>query len=320
MTRENEPVRVEIIAPVHNRRDITLQCLKSINNLDRSGLDIHVIIVDDGSTDGTSEAIRKQYPDVEIVAGNGELWFTAATNRGIQAALKHSPDYVLTINDDEVFDPQLLQRMVACAKENPKSVVGALLLLWDQPHRVFQVAPQWNVWLGGYRHWQQQTVWTVPDAPFEVDVIVGNCVLFPVEAIRECGLMNEKRLPHYGDAEFTPRMKRRGWRLLIEPSARVFCQPNTPPPSLGKMPLKKLFRTAFIDLGNANSVRRRFYANWYSAPNKLEALMSVPIFYLRYLLGKNIEGDYANQVSEAELKEELAGKIIRRSYRSSSSQ
>ena len=88
--------RVEIITPVHNRRDITLQCLKSLARINSNALDIHIIIVDDGSTDGTSEAISANYPQVEIIKGDGNLWFTAGTNRGIEAALKHNPDYILT--------------------------------------------------------------------------------------------------------------------------------------------------------------------------------------------------------------------------------
>ena len=54
--------RVELVTPVHNRRDITLQCLRSLSRIDRTGLDIHITVVDDGSTDGTGDAIREQFP------------------------------------------------------------------------------------------------------------------------------------------------------------------------------------------------------------------------------------------------------------------
>ena len=95
------------------------------------------------------------------------------------------------------------------AEKNPRSVIGALLLLWDTPHKIFQIAPEWQTFNGGWRHWHQQTVWTVPDKPFKVDLIVGNCVLVPAAAIKAHGLMNSKRYPNFGDAEYTPRLKKK---------------------------------------------------------------------------------------------------------------
>lgn len=302
--------KIAVVTPVHNRKDITLLCLRSLSRVKREGLQLEITIVDDGSTDGTSDAVKAEYPDVNIIHGDGSLWFTGGMNRGIMAAMKGDPDYVLAINNDSIFDEAFLERMVSCAERHPRSVVGPLLLLWDQPHRVFQVSPRWETLSGGVRHWQQQTIWTVPESAWETELIVGNCVLFPADAIRECGLMNERRLPHYGDAEYTPRMRRAGWRLLIEPSARVFCQPNTPPPSVRKMGLKKQLRTLFFDLGNASSLRRRFYGNWYAAPNKLKAIAALPIFYSRYLLGLNLEGEYALKIRELPLKELFAAQIV----------
>ena len=124
------PIRVEIVAPVHNRKAITLLCLRSLSRINSEGIDIHIVIVDDGSTDGTGEAIRREFPEVETVDGNGELWFTEGTNRGVLAALAHDPQFILTINDDAVFDSEFLQYMVATAQKYTRSIVGSLLLLW----------------------------------------------------------------------------------------------------------------------------------------------------------------------------------------------
>jgi GT2 family glycosyltransferase len=64
--------------------------------------------------------------------------------------------------------------------------------------------------VGRLAHWFHQTVWTVPEKPWRVDLIVGNCVLVPTEAIKEVGLMDSKRYPNFGDAEYTPRLRRKG--------------------------------------------------------------------------------------------------------------
>ena len=88
-------IRVAIVTPVHNRKEITLQCLRSISRLENDGLEFATFIVDDGSTDGTGSAIRAEFPEVEIIEGDGHLWFTEGTNVGIRAALRHNPDYIL---------------------------------------------------------------------------------------------------------------------------------------------------------------------------------------------------------------------------------
>jgi len=276
--------RVEIVAPVHNRKAITLQCLQSLSKIKRSGLHVHIIIVDDGSTDGTSEAIREKFRNVEIVKGDGSLWYTAGTNRGIQAALRRNPDFVLAINDDTVFDHSFLTKLVSCAQDNPRSVVGPLLISWDDRRSVFQVGAKWSTWYGGWQHPRSLTLEAIPSLPWEVQIIVGNCVLYPVAAISEVGLMNEKSLPQYGDAEYTPRMRKCGWKLVIEPRARVYCQPNGVPPSLRTLRWNQLLNVLFLDQHNGANLARLFIARWYSAPSKMDAIGAFVVHNLRLLL------------------------------------
>lgn len=311
---QHEPqktIRVEIVTPVHNRREITLQCLRSLSRIDSTGLDIHIVIVDDGSTDGTSAAIRDQFPDVEVVEGDGSLWFTEGTNVGMRAALEHDPKYLLLINDDSVFDSRFLINLVETAESHPRSVVGPLLLLWDQPHKLFQTAPVWDTWGGGWRHWYQQTVWTVPDRPFRVDIIVGNCVLVPAAAVRECGLMDARRFPSFGDAEYTPRLKRAGWDLLIDPRARVFCMPNTVFPSARRLGLVRLLKALFFDLKDVHNLRRRFFANWCAAPSRAAAVTAFIAFLVRIPLGKSIEtAKWIDAQTEPPLAETFRGRMV----------
>jgi GT2 family glycosyltransferase len=296
-------VRIEIVTPVHNRIEETILCLNSLARVDRTGLDIHIIIVDDGSTDGTAQTVAAKYPEVEIISGDGSLWYTAGTNRGLEAALRNDPHYILAINNDSIFDSDCIQRLVACAQKDPRSVVGPVLLDRSLPHKVFQVGPRWELWRGGYRHWFRQTVWTLPKAPFEVELIVGNCVLYPAKAVREAGLMDERRLPQFGDVEYTPRMRRLGWRLLIEPRARVFCKPNDVIKGFRKLGLSEKIDHLFVNKMSPYSFWRRLYGNLGGAPGRVQGLLSVPLYYARLLAGISGDGQWALSQKEEPLSE-----------------
>jgi len=300
-------VRVALVIPVHNRREVTLQCLRSLERIDSQGLDVKIFVVDDGSTDGTSVAIRSRFPEVDIIAGDGTLHYAAGTNRGIEAAIKWPANFVVMMNDDSVFHDQFLQRLVATAMANPRSLVGALLLLWNEPHRVFQVAPKWRPLRGGWSMPEDLTAFSVESTSFGVDVIVGNCVLVPAEAIKECGMLDERRFPHgWGDAQYTTRLRRAGWKLLIEPRAFVWCEPNEYPPSLHQMTLPRMFEVLFRDRTHPQNLQRQFIALWESAPSKVQAITAFIGYLLglvvksftfgfRRLTGRNIASDHVRQ-------------------------
>jgi GT2 family glycosyltransferase len=273
-------LKIEIVIPVYNRRETTLQGLRSLSRINKNRFDVQIVIVDDGSTDGTGEAIRKNFPEIKVIEGDGTLHYAAGTNRGISDALTRNPDFILTANDDAVFHPEFLQRLIKTAQKNPHSIIGGLLLLWDEPHKVFQVAQEWKTLEGGWIIPEDLTAFNVPQTAFEVECIVGNCVLFPVEAIRENGLMDEERFPHgWGDAEYLMRMKKNGWNLMVEPKAFIWCEPNTYPKPLHQLGLKEIFDVLFFNYKHPLNLRRQFIARWETAPTKFQGFLS----YLVYL-------------------------------------
>ncbi len=272
-------IKVVLVIPVYNRRETTLQALRSLRRIDAANLQVHVIVVDDGSTDGTGDAIRRAFPEVQIVQGDGTLHYAAGTNRGISAALAKNPDYIVTMNDDAIYHEQFLQRLLKTAETNPRSVVGALLLLWDEPHRVFQIAFEWKTFKGGWQQSEDLTAFDVPQKAFAVEGMAGNCVLFPAQAIRECGLMDEQKFPHgWGDMQYVVRMKKMGWKLLIEPKSYVWCEPNTYPKPLHHLPFTEILRVLFRNRRHPSNLQRQFIARWESAPTKPQAVIGFLIY------------------------------------------
>src|SRR6516164_5363299 len=90
--------KVALVVPVHNKIALTIRFLESLRAV--SYPKYSVIVVDDGSQDGTSRIVELRFPEVIVLKGHGNLWWSGATNLGVRYALKHGYDYVLTINND----------------------------------------------------------------------------------------------------------------------------------------------------------------------------------------------------------------------------
>lgn len=271
--------KTALVIPVHNRRATTIQGLRSLRRINTSGLDVKIIVVDDGSTDGTSDAIRAEFPEVELIAGDGSLHYAAGTNRGIEAAMAWNADHVVTMNDDSVFHEDFLVHLVETSRRFERSIVGSLLLLWDNPHVAFQVDPKWKPSQGGWVFPQDLTAFSVPDEPFEVECLVGNCLLVPAQAIRENGALDEVNFPSgWGDAQFTVRMKKAGWRLLVDPKSRVWCEPNTYPKPLHALKASDRLKILLRDQRHPANLQRQFKALWHSAPSKPSALVAFAFY------------------------------------------
>ena len=103
---------IYIIIPVHNRIHFTRSCLISLRS--QTNKKFITIVVDDGSSDGTCEMIQKEFPEVIVLHGNGNLWWTGAINHGVKYAVENAmmDNYILTMNDDIVFGPNYLETLI----------------------------------------------------------------------------------------------------------------------------------------------------------------------------------------------------------------
>ena len=211
---------IYIIIPVHNRKNFTRDCLLSLRK--QTFKKYSTIVVDDGSSDGTIEMIKKNFPEVVLLRGDGNLWWTGAINIGVKYVLENATpeDHILTLNDDSVVNSDYLETLIECAFKNPKSLVGSIALNDEEAGIVEDggVKINWSTAKFNFLSRGLEYKVIMNRGPFiiPVDVLSGRGTLIPVKVFQNIGLYDSINLPHYGaDYEFSYRAKRKGYNLFV---------------------------------------------------------------------------------------------------------
>lgn len=214
-----EKESVYVVIPVHNRKNITLSCL---DNLSKSG-DLeryHAIVVDDGSTDGTTEAIQNLYPEVIILSGDGNLWWTGAIKKGMEYAYENKAEFIIWLNDDCQFSEGAIANLVNCSQNYQNAIAGCQGFELGQPTQL-AFGGKIKTWKG-YRFINASSSAIVP-----CDLLSGNLVCIPRAVITQISYPNTDITPHYGgDSLYLIRAKKAGFKLLVDARSTVFNYPG----------------------------------------------------------------------------------------------
>lgn len=214
------PKTLHIVIPVHNRRTYTLHCLRSLSRQTITGF--HVIVVDDGSTDGTSDAVLAEFPEVVILKGDGNLWWSGAMNVGVRHALAQGGEYVLSLNDDLEAAEDYIEKMIFQAEQKPSALFGSYI--FDiKTGRPFAAGRRID-WRTGRNH---SLLTIVPEEKrkgiYRASDFSGRGLWIPSGVFKQIGLFDAKHLPHYGaDNDFTLRAARYGFEIYCNFDAVLY--------------------------------------------------------------------------------------------------
>ena len=215
---------ISIVIPVHNRRKYTFDCLVSLRNQTQPA--DHIIVVDDGSTDGTAAMLREEFPETTVVCGDGNLFWTAAINRGIRHALAVGSRFILTLNNDTIAAPDLLEKMMSAAVHHPSALLGALDIdaLTGRPYyggEIFSWKQSRSEFLLDFLPEETQ------HGLHEVSLFPARGLLIPRPVFDTIGLFDENDLPHYlADYDFTLRARKNGFKVFCNYEAKLYTYPE----------------------------------------------------------------------------------------------
>ena len=168
--------------------------------------------------------LTEYYPEVNVIKGDGNLWWTGGVNVGIEAALSQGADYCLTLNDDTILPEEYLANMVAWAKQKPEAVIGSL----EKDASTKQV-------IYGGEYCDERTVTYLletlpPDEQagiHPVTTLPGRGLWIPRVVFEKIGFFDRKRFPHYlADYDFTYNAFRAGFEMYINYDAFLYTFPE----------------------------------------------------------------------------------------------
>lgn len=219
-----------IVIPVFNRKEFTYNCIKSLQQ--QTFKDFKIILVDDGSTDGTEELISQEFSDVIILKGNGNLWWAGATNLGVKYALANSKDvandFLLTLNNDLEVPENYLQNIHAAAIANKDCLIGSVSVNYDNNEHLIFCGLKWN------EFWAKQRK-TAKDFNYSFrqfknagkiinsDLLSGRGTLIPLALFNEIDLYDFDNFPQYAaDDDFSLRARKNGYKLIVHPEVILY--------------------------------------------------------------------------------------------------
>ena len=272
---------IYIILPVFNRWHFTEACLLSLEA--QTDTNYKVVVVDDGSTDGTLQSIARNYTACKLLQTRGDVFWTETVNVGIAWALADGATWVMTLNNDTLCPPTFLANMRRLARR--EILTGAVAIEKDTE----------VVTYGGELHnWWTNTNTNLLDilparaqnGLQEVSHFPGRGLLIHKDVFAKVGLFDARNFPHYyADYDFTVMSKRAGFRVFANYDARLITYPE----ASGDKALRKKkswdnYKSHLFGIrGGGNLVNFTRFAlkncPWYALPSHLA------LGYARRLLG-----------------------------------
>lgn len=268
----NMSPKIYIVIPVYNNIKYTLRCLKTLEK--QTHQNYQTIVVNDGSSDGTTEKINANYPDVVVLEGDGNLWWTGATNKGVEYALERAEDtdFVLALNNDLEVKEEYLAELVYAYNQNRPCVVGSLSVHLNNPEKVDFLGGKWNPYTAKSRPVVPETNYSEVVRKYDYlpsDALPGRGMLIPVEVFKKIGLFDFDRFPQYlADYDFSKRASYAGYKSVVATKAVVMSVVENTGVSYVLKPTLKTFLESLRSIKSPNRVVTRYHYGMLHSPLK----------------------------------------------------
>ena len=221
-------MKIAIVSTFFNRKEKTLSCLKSLYSqscLTEKNIQLDIYFCDDASTDGTSIEIEKQFPEVHIVKGTGNLFWAKGMHKAFERAIQTEHDFYLMVNDDVDFYPSMLKDMLDSYFEN-KDKAPLIAVVGSTEDGAGNWTYGGQVWNKKLLHERYDSV--LPAEPcHECNMTNWNCFLIPREMVDNLGIIDGFYEHAKADNDYSNRIINSGNKIFVAKRYIGICQRNS---------------------------------------------------------------------------------------------
>jgi len=277
---------IAVVIPTFNRKKQLQILLNSLMRQKICNINLITVVVDDGSTDGTAKMLMEYFPEISVLTGTGNWWFTRSLNEGIKYSLKFNPEYILTLNDDCFIEDDFVQRLVNSVADKPfGSVVCASNFTRSEPHLIL---------FSGVKkitRWRMKHNWHIPPMQkIELKDLRGvhdtltvwtRGLLVPTVTMLKLNLFDERFVQYGSDEDFGYRVVKAGIPSFVSWDAKVFDDEKLTSKGTARNKPKFLeFILSFINPYSVNSITKTSLFYW-----KHGIKILIPLYFLITITG-----------------------------------
>jgi hypothetical protein len=276
----------------YNNKEYLESCLNSIYS-NHLKIDFEVIVVDNGSSDGSVEMTKQVFPSVTLIENSRNEGFVIANNKGVRASQGR---YILSLNNDTVILDDVLDTLVEFMDKHPEAgvcgpkvlnndgtiqhqckrgfpTVSSLLYYYLGLHKIFPKSKIFGHYLKTYLK---------TDEVNEVDSVSGACLMVRREVIKEVGLLDENFIMYGDDLDWCYRIKKAGWKVYYVPHAQIVHYGGRSSRKLPYKSIKWFYRAAAVFYKKHYAPSNNFIVNYivYSGIF-IKALLALTINFLK---------------------------------------
>lgn len=211
--------RVAVLIPNWNGEEFIAQCLRS---LEQQTLKPHIVVVDNGSTDGSVTIIEKQFPKVELLKFDDNAGFAGGVNRGLKPLIKEGYNYIALFNNDAEADKNWLEELVGAAEKNKKlGIITGKFLRKDGEH--LDSTGDFMTTRGmPYPRGRNQKDEGQFDTPEYIFSASGGASIYNCKMLHQIGLFDEDFFAYFEDVDISFRAQLAGWKVWYQPTALAY--------------------------------------------------------------------------------------------------